>query len=55
MESPPADGTAHHLDDEVAATEEHQLAPILVRAVERQVEPEPRAIERGGALWSPRW
>ena len=40
----------HDLDDEVAAAEEHQLAPIRVRAVERHVEPEPRAVERGGAL-----
>ena len=48
--SPPATGRLHDLDDEIAAAEEHQLAPILMRAVERHVEPEPRAIERGGAL-----
>ena len=36
------------LDDEVAAAEEHQPAPIRMRAIERHVEPEPRAIERRG-------
>jgi hypothetical protein len=40
----------HQLDSEVAAAEEHQPAPIGVRAVERHVETKPRAIERGGRL-----
>src|SRR5690349_8407555 len=34
----------HDLDDEIAAPEEHQPAPVLMRAVERHVEPEPRAV-----------
>ena len=38
------------LDNQVAAAEEHQPAPIGVRAVERHVEAEPRAIEGGGPL-----
>ena len=43
-------GRCVDLDDQVAAAEEHQPAPVRVRAVERHVEPEPRAVERGGAL-----
>ena len=35
---------------EIAAAEEHQPAPIRMRTVERHVEAEPRAVERGGAL-----
>ncbi len=45
-------GPVRHLDDEIAATEEHQPAPFRMRAVERHVEPEPRAIERGGTFRS---
>jgi hypothetical protein len=44
------DRPAHHLDNEVAAAEEHQMPPILMGAVERHVEPEPRPIERSGTL-----
>ena len=47
--SAPATGRVHHLDDEIAAAEEHQ-APFLMRAVERHVEAEPRAIECRGPL-----
>ncbi len=38
------------LDNQVAAAEEHQPAPIRVRTIERHVEAEPRAIEGGGPL-----
>src|SRR5947209_11744044 len=41
---------AHDLDDEIAATEEHQLAPIGMRPVERHVEAKPCAVQRGCAL-----
>jgi hypothetical protein len=44
------DRPLHHLDDQIAAAEEHQLAPVLMRAVERHIEPEPRAVECGGPL-----
>src|ERR1700741_3988740 len=32
-----SDRPAHHLDNEIAAAEEHQLPPILMGAVERHV------------------
>ena len=39
-----------HLDDQVAAAEKHQPAPVGMRAVERHVEAKPGAVERGGML-----
>ena len=40
----------HDFDDEIATAEKHQPAPVLMRTVERHVEPETRAIECGGTL-----
>src|SRR6266403_1163205 len=37
------------LDDEVAAAEEHQPAPLGMRTIERHLEPEPGAVECRGA------
>jgi len=42
------DRPTHHLNDEITATEEHQLSPFLMRTVERHIEPKPRAVERRG-------
>src|SRR5258706_4809803 len=40
----------HDFDNEIAAAEEHQPAPIRMRTVQRHVQPEPRTVERGCAL-----
>jgi hypothetical protein len=40
------------LDNHVAAAEEHQPAPIRMRAIKRHVEAEPGAIEGGGPFGS---
>ena len=40
----------HGFDNQIAAAEEHQPAPVRMRTVQRHVEPEPRAVKGRGAL-----
>src|SRR4051812_1686017 len=47
-----ADGSwaLYGFNNQIAATEEHQPAPVRMRTVQRHVEPEPRAVKGRGAL-----
>jgi len=42
--------TLYQFDDQVAAAEKHQPAPVRMRAVERHIEAKPRTVKRRGAF-----